>query len=417
MQTSKEIRSAINKLLTDMSALAAKPWNTESRASFDRMAADSITLEEDFKRAEILEQRTTPVTTGKRSPRPGAKESNRSEDEQRSEVRNAMLAFARGGKFGMTQEQRDLVTTSDSTGGALIPQLYNPELFAALKYYGPIAQLVKTRVTENNGAPIKVALTNDTGNGLQLIGAEPAPTVGTTGGLIETDPAFVSKIVGVDTVTAGLVKISVQELEDASFDLDSWIRDAFGLRYARGMERLVTLGTDMNGVTLPNQATGGMAAVATVGTTTSTLAAGIGWDDLTATYGALDPAYTNPAKAVWQFNSSTRAYLVGLKDGFGRPFFQADPANDEPFARIAGFKVVLNQSLPNMGASAKPILFGDPSAAYFLRTDGQPSIVRLNERFLDTLEVGFFLYLRAGGTSIVMSGAPSPLAALQQASS
>jgi HK97 family phage major capsid protein len=379
MQTSKEIRSAINKLLTDMSALAAKPWNTESRTAFDKMAADSVTLEEDFKRAELLEQRTAPVVTGKRSPRPDA--DNRSDDQKREETRSAMLAFARGGKYAMSAEQRDLVSTSDATGGALIPQLYNPELIAARKFFGPISDLVKNKVTDNNGAPIKVALVNDTGNGLALVGAEPAPAVNTSGGLQETDPAFVSKIVGVDTVTAGLVRISVQELEDSSFDLDAWIRDAFGLRYARGMEKLVTLGTDMNGVTLPNQASGGMNGVATVGTTTASLAAGIGWDDLTATYGALDPAYTNPAKAVWQFNSSTRAYLVGLKDGFGRPFFQADPANDEPFARIAGFKVVLNQSLPNMGASAKPILFGDPSAAYFLRTDGQPSIVRLNERF------------------------------------
>jgi HK97 family phage major capsid protein len=70
-----------------------------------------------------------------------------------------------------------------------------------------------------------------------------------------------------------------------------------------------------------------------------------------------------------------------------------------------------------MGASAKPILFGDPSAAYLLRTDGQPTIVRLNERYMDTLEIGFFLYTRLGGTSIVMSGAPNPLVSIQQAAS
>lgn len=419
MISSKDIRSQINKLLTDMSALAAKPWTTDSRSAFDRMASDSIILEEDFKRAELLESRSA-VITGQRSARPidangGLR--NLSEDERKAETRAAFLQFARGGQHSLNAEQRDLVSTSDATGGALIPQLFNGELFSALKYFGPIAQLVKRRDTDNNGSPIKVSLANDTGNGLQLISAEPAPAVGTSGGLIETDPAFQSKIVGVDTVTAGLVRISVQELEDSAFDLDTWIRDAFGLRHARGMERAITVGTDMNGNALPNQSTGGMAAVAPVGTTTASLSAGIGWDDLTNLYGSLDPAYTNPAKAVWQFNSSTRSYLVGLKDGFGRPYFTPDPSNDAPFSRIMGYPVVLNQALPNMGASAKPILFGDPSSAYFKRTDGQPSIVRLNERFMDTLEVGFFLFLRLGGTSIVMSGAPNPLASLQQAAS
>jgi HK97 family phage major capsid protein len=70
-----------------------------------------------------------------------------------------------------------------------------------------------------------------------------------------------------------------------------------------------------------------------------------------------------------------------------------------------------------MGASAKPILFGDPSSAYLLRTDGQPTILRLNERFADTLEIGFFLWTRIGGTSIVASGAPNPLVSIQQAAS
>jgi HK97 family phage major capsid protein len=270
--------------------------------------------------------------------------------------------------------------------------------------------MVRQRVTNNNGAPMKVSLSNDTANGLTLLGTEGASSPA------ETDPAFQSLILSTDTLSGGLVKISVQELEDADFDLDSWIRDAFGLRYARGLERAVTLGKDSAGTTLPNQASGGMAGGAVVGATTTSLSAGIGWDDLTTAFGALDPAYTTD-KAVWQMNSNTRAYLVGLKDGFGRPFFTPDPSVDGPFGKLLGYRVVLNQALPNMAASAKPILFGDPSSAYLLRTDGQPTIVRLSERYMDTLEIGFVLYLRAGGASIVATSAPNPLVSIQQASS
>lgn len=411
---SKEIRSKINKLLTDMEALTLKGFTSESRAQFDAMNKDVQALEADASRLEVIESRASASERFERSARPavgsGSTVANMSEDEHRTKTREAFRTYARGGVAAMTMEQRDLVTTT-STGQAVIPQLFNPELISALKYYGPIATLVRQRKTNNGGAPLKVSLANDTANGLTLLSTEGSSVPA------ETDPAFQSAILGVDTVTAGLVKISFQELEDSSFDLDGWIRDAFGLRYARGLEQAVTNGKDSAGTTLPNQSSGGMAGVAVVGTTTAALAAGIGWDDLTTCLGALDPAYTNPAKAVWQMNSSTRAYLVGLKDGFGRPYFTPDPSMDSPFSKILGYNVVLNQALPNMGAGATPLLFGDPSSAYLLRQEDQPFILRLNERYADALEVGFFLYTRIGGMSIVASGAPNPIVSLKQASS
>ena len=411
---SKEIRSQINKLLTDMQDLALKGFNTESRTAFDKMNTDVTALEADFTRTEALESRIAAGQSFERSARPVAADGGFSAmgaEERTVKSKAAFRSYAVHGFAGMTTEQRDLLTTSDTLGGALIPQAFNPELIAARKYYGPISTLVRQRVTENNGAPIKVSLANDTANGLTLLATEG------TSSPAETDPAFQSALLGVDTVTAGLVKVSVQELSDSYFDLDAWVRDAFGLRYARGLETAVTKGKDSAGTTLPNQTSGGMAGGAVIGTTTATLAGGIGWDDLTACVSALDPAYVNPLKTVWQMNSGTRGYLLGLKDGFGRPYFTPDPSADSPFSKILGFDVVLNQALPNMGANALPILFGSPSDAYLLRTEGQPFIVRLNERYMDTLEVGFMLYTRVGGLSIVATSAPTPLVSLKQAAS
>jgi HK97 family phage major capsid protein len=154
-----------------------------------------------------------------------------------------------------------------------------------------------------------VSYVNDTSNGLTLL-----PTEGTSSP-VETDPAIQSKLLGVDTVTGGLVLVSLQELEDSAFDLDAFLRDKFSVRYARGLEKAVTLGTDSSGTTLPNQPTGGLLASASVGTTTAALADGIGWSDLMNLYGYLDPAYLGP-DACWMFNSNTRAYLLGIKDGW-----------------------------------------------------------------------------------------------------
>jgi HK97 family phage major capsid protein len=173
---------------------------------------------------------------------------------------------------------------------------------------------------------------------------------------------------------------------------------------------------DSASTTLPNQPSGGLLAKAHVAQTTGSVAAGIGWDDLTATFSGADPAYSIPGKASWVMNSSTRAYLLGLKDGFGRPYFTPDPSADNPFGKLIGYDVVLNQAMPSMGASATPILFGDLESSYMLRTDGQPSILRLNERYADTLEVGFFLYSRISGIYLGQSGV-YPLVGLKQASS
>ena len=413
--TVKELRIKINHALGEQRAIALAGFTSETRQKFDRIQRDIEKWEEqaaDAERLAAFEQRDRESRSFERSPRPGAGSGARvSGDEQRSRTSKAFQQYAtRGSIHAVDAEYRDLLTTSDASGGALIPQMFSGILVDALKFYGPIADRVSQKVTDNKGVPMKVSYDNDTTNGLTLLGTEGSSSPA------ETDPAFSSQILGVDTVTGGLVKVSFQELEDSSFDLDAFIRSKFSIRYARGLEKVITLGVDSAGTTLPNQPTGGLLASAHVVETTASVAAGIGWDDLTATFAAIDPAYAIPGKASWSMNSTTRAYLIGLKDGFGRPYFTPDPVADNPFGKLLGYDVVLNQSMPNMGASAKPILFGDLQQSYLLRTDGQPSILRLNERYADTLEVGFYLWSRIGGLSLAQSSV-YPLVALQQASS
>jgi HK97 family phage major capsid protein len=402
----QEMQVKRNKLLTDMQAIAVKGFTAESRTAFDKMNTEVITLEGDIQRAQAVDKFESEQRAFSKSPR-GAVGSDNA-NETRSQINRAFRAYARTGVI--PAEHRDLLTTSDSTGGALIPQLFDGVLREAVKFYGPIASKVTQKVTDNNGAPLKISLANDTSHGLTLLATEGSSSP------VETDPSFASAIISVDTVTGGLCKVSFQELEDSSFDLDTWLRTAFGVRYARGLETAVTLGKDSAGTTLPSQTAGGLAAVAkaTVATTTASLAAGIGWDDLVSTFAALDPAYQ--VNAEWVMNANTRSYLLGLKDGFGRPYFTPDPSGQNPFTKILGYNIVLDQAITdNVGvASASPIWFGDLARSYMLRTDGQPSILRLNERYADTLEVGFMIYGRHGGISL--NAGVAPIVSLKQAS-
>lgn len=310
----KTLEEKRNKLMVDATAiLHAAEVTPEGRASAKAMFAEVDLMEDqliDLRRIDAFEKSQAEFA---RSPRPvpndGSVAVAQTPEQRKANFNAAFKQYARHGLGHLNAEQRALLTTSDVTGGAVIPQEWGGALYDALKFYGPIAQRVTQKVTNNDGRPMKLSFSNDTANGLTLLATEG------TSSPAETDPAFVSVLSNVDTVTGGLVKVSFQELEDSAFDLDSWIREKFAIRYARGVEKAVTLGTDSAGTALPSQASGGIISVAAVGTVTGTIAAGIGWTDLTNLYAALDPAYADNPDAAWVMKSSTRNYLLGLKDG------------------------------------------------------------------------------------------------------
>lgn len=407
----KQLKEKRNSLLLEMQNIATHKdgWNSERRSKFDELNTQAAQLDSDIARHEAIEARTAETQRFERSARPavsGARHLSGDKAERKAQFSQAFRSYAQG---NMTQEQRDLLTTSDSTGGAVINQEFSDVLTDSLKYYGPVANYVNFKVTDN-GRPMKHALVNDTANSFKLLATEG------TSAPVETDPAFASRILNYDTVSTGLVKVSMEELQDSNFDIDNLLRTHFAKRYGRGLEAAITLGVDGAGTTLPNSVTGGLASLAVVGTTTAAYANGIGWDDLTATYSSVDPAYSNPNSAAWFMNSNTRGYLIGLKDGFGRPYFTPDPSADGPFERLLGFRVVLDQAMPNIAVTAAPILFGDASSAMKVNQT-EFSVLRLNERYADTLEVGFIGWLRVGSISLIASGAPSPLSSLKIASS
>jgi HK97 family phage major capsid protein len=314
----RNIRAAnarVNEMLLEAQNISKMPGGLtpERRNRYNALIAKSNEILDAIQDASDREGRSFTPSPRPAMNRPFDEEQGAQAQEDRARSKKkwtaAFRAYAKHGFGGLTPEQRSLVTTSDATGGALISQTFLGELFEAQRFYGPIATKVKNVVTQNNGAPLKISLTDDTENGIVLLGTEG------TSSPSETDPAFQSKILGIDTVSLGLVKISFQELEDSAFDLDSFIRESLGKRYARGLAKAVTTGVDSAGTVLPNQGSGGLLGAAAVGAQTSVLANGIGWQDLTALFGALDASYIVPGRTSWVMNTSTRATLLGMKDG------------------------------------------------------------------------------------------------------
>jgi HK97 family phage major capsid protein len=292
-------------------------------------------------------------------------------------------------------ENRDLLTTSDAAGGALIPEAFNPELVTALKQYADVTNYATVQKS-NIGGPAKFSYVDDTENSLTLIATE-GSTVNEG-----PDPVFGSVTTAdTDAFSTGFIRASNQLIDDSAFDFGKLITDLGASRYGRGLERILTVAQDGAGNSTPNNV--GLLNVSPIATTTTALANGIGWRDLTATYSAVDPAYR--PFAIWQMNSSTAAALLALEDSTSRPYFVPDPSS--PFGMLLGRPVVINESLPNAFnagaavANAVPILFGSVKHAMGVRLDHSPTLRVFREKYIEYNETAFSLLTRVASASLI----------------
>ena len=383
-----DIKSLIerrNKLMVDAQTVITKETvTTEDRSNFDRMIADADVLSADITRMQAVENFNKEQNRSTRPPRAGFG----NEDQTEESVKNQKRAFTQWMRTGQvssedrqyvrTQEQRDLgvgAIAGPITGGnVLVPTGFDPTFHSALKSYGQLLDAVYTLNTANGG-PIDVATENDTANGLTLVSEAVAVT--------ETDPSVAGFQSLTDTATSGLVSISNQLLQDANFDLDSWIQNKLASRYFRGFSNWVSLGNGSN--------------VAALGSTlgaTSAAPTAVTYTDLAALFGSLDASYVPNSSLL--MSSSVRASLMSLISTTGQPILQAD-ANGNPFNAIFGRPIVIDESRPAIAATNKAILFGDLKSGYTARKAGDFGIKRLSELLALKNETGFVLFCRVGG--------------------
>jgi HK97 family phage major capsid protein len=377
-----ELRQKRNELLKKAQNILLKEKVTEADIAEARnLTAQSDAIDEQIERAENSGAENRGLYQQIPREQPGGGVNNSAS--QSPEVR-AFSQYIRYGKRSDDLELRDM--TTGGTAGALVPQSFYPVLTEAKKAWGSILNEVNMKPSDN-GAPMKIAFVNDTGN-LLNIDSEPSQ-------MSEVEASLSSVILACDSLKTDMIKVTVQELQDSYFDLDAFIRDLFGKRYYRGLTSLVTNGS-WAGSPAVAQNIESIISSATTGATSASATA-IAWQDITALYGSLDPAYVE--NAIFSMNSNTRAALLGVTDSLGRPLYIPAPTA-QSFDTLMGRRVVLNQYLPDIEAGKVAIQFGDFKAGYLLR-EVKPglAIVRLNERFMDTLEVGFLGYCRAAGIS------------------
>ncbi len=236
------------------------------------------------------------------------------------------------GRRATTSEERgrccasvgDITTTGASgnvVGNVIIPQLFDNVLNDAKKLAGNTVSVVRHKVTNNNGAPIKIGTANDTGNTLTTL--TPKRTAVTRAGPGSWRIYWCRPI-----PQPRWSRFLLQDLEDSAFDLDAWIKAKFGLRYYRGLEYMITNGNTSNAVSMVTGATLGGTMLANTG-----------------------PVYDDRAAATVRWNlqhpqrqagdeSADPRRGHGTKDTLGRPIFIPNP-NTGTLDYILGLPIVL----------------------------------------------------------------------------
>jgi HK97 family phage major capsid protein len=264
---------------------------------------------------------------------------------------------------------------TNTAGGFTVPEGFMPNLERALLQYGGMREVATVlRTAEGNDLPMPNM--NDTGNTGALL-AENAQDA-------EQDLAFTVTTLGAYKYTSKIIRVSKELESDSSFNIGAEIGTATGTRLGRIENTHATTGT---GSSQPN----GIVTASTAGKTAAS-ATVITHDELLDLKHSVDPAYRMGGQASWMFNDTTLLAIKKLKDGDGRPLWQAGISVGEP-DRIDGDIFVVNQDMADIATAVKSVLYG-AMGKFYLREVLGVTLVRLVERYADYHQIGYVAITR-----------------------
>jgi HK97 family phage major capsid protein len=237
-----------------------------------------------------------------------------------------------------------------------------------------------TVLRTEGGGPMPIPTVNDTTNVGSLIGE--GVTVGTQ------DLALGQLVLDAWKYTSKSVLVSVELMQDNSINLPALLGRLLGERIGRIQNTHFTTGT---GTGQPNGVvTAATFAQATTGNTTA-----ITLTNLMTLYHSVDPSYRDGPGTKWMMNDNSLLKVKLMLDSQGKPIWLPGLVDRAPDT-IMGSPYVINQDMASMTISAKSILFGDFSK-YWIRDVRDVTLLRLDERFAEFLQVAFLAFARTDG--------------------
>ena len=369
------IKQATN--IVDTAQAEGRSLNAEEKAKFDKMEADAQAIMSEI---DIIER------TAEMKKELAAKTEAR-EAAPKATRKGAFEKYLRNGMGALNNEERSLMTEmrgtstqvagTDSLGGFLVPQDFSNELDMALEFTGEVERLAK-KLNTAGGALLDYPTVNDTATDANLISEAAAVTV--------QDVTFANKQLSAYNY-ASQVRVSMQLLQDNAFDLNAFLVEAMGERIARATNAAFTTGT---GSSQPQGIITGSVAGKTAASATAITA-----DEVLDLIYSIDPAYRNKESfGLMAHNnviSAIRALGIGSSNDF--PIFIPSMEAGQP-DKLFGHNIYYNNDMESSIATGKKTLLAADFSKFVVRSAGGIQMVRLNERYMDELEVGFVAYAR-----------------------
>lgn len=377
--------------MQDLRALPEKEnrdWTAEERTNYDAAEVDLTQVSEDIERlqrAAKLDQvdRSQVITAT------GEPELKPTHEERAQRYNDAFWAFTRRGMTRLKPDQQELLETghaeiraqgitTDPLGGYLVPEGFRGTMTETMKAFGGLANLA-TVITTSTGNDLPWPTNDDTGNeGVILSENTVVP---------DQDLTLGQRTLGAYMYTSKLVKLSLQLVQDSAFDLEGWLPRKLGERLGRAQAGHFATGTGINQPL-------GLTTGSTVGKTGAggQLTSFI-YDDLVDLEHSVDPAYRDASRCRYLMSDAALKALRKLKDGDQRPLWVPVPAPGFS-PTINGWSYTIDNKMPAPAASAKSLAFGDFRAGYIIRQVLGMQMVRLGERYMDALQIGFFGFAR-----------------------
>jgi HK97 family phage major capsid protein len=353
---------------------------------------------------DAAEQRSTP-TSGYELSDPGHKRAF------------AFGKYLRRGKAELTETEKRSIEFRDvaegnlaahigtySGLGYLVPTGFSGKIEQALKYYAPLYDNnVFGRLETSTGNPTPYPTSDDTSNSAVLVGE--------AGTVNEEDITANHVVFNAYKLTSGLIKCSNELLQDAAFDIESWLADQFAVRYGRAFEYFLTAGEGSTSgeptgfLTYINVNANPNGVVVASGSSESTGGSqtgsnSVGYSDLVNLEHSVDPSYRRGARYI--FHDQTLSSIKRIIDKFGRPLWVPGISVGEADT-INGYPYTIDMAMPQIAASNVTVAFGDFSKMLIRKVSGF-AVRRLEELYAVTDQTGFISTLRFDCNGIVPSG-------------
>ncbi|MFJ8140648.1 phage major capsid protein [Streptomyces sp. NPDC096013] len=377
----------------------------EERTNWDAAEADLTRVSEDLERLERMAQLGS-VDRGQI-----LQTSDRGDDAEAEQARyaEAFGLYLRYGLEGLQGEQRQLLqngfnqfdrramaTAPDTAGGYLVPETFRNTMTETMKAFGGLLNICSV-ITTADGGDLSWPTNDDTGNEGALLSENTQ--------VPDQDMSVGRRELGAYIFTSKMVKLSWKLMRDEAFGLEAWLPRKLGERIGRAVAGYLITGT---GVKQPEGLTTQIRVgkQGASGQTTSVI-----FDDLVDLEHSIDPAYRG-ANCKYLMHDTSLKVIRKLKDGDQRPLWVPVPAPGFS-PTINGWSYTIDNKMPEPAAGAKSIAFGDFEAGYVVRQVQNVTTIRLNERYADYLQSGFFGYAEVDG----MVDDPAAIAAYQNAAS